>query len=92
MNEAIVQKIFLKIPGVTVEEAKMAVASIIRGSENNFRDAIRDMPTKTDVREDFKNIMTNADLYRDSDRTIMWVVSIGFAVITSNIGLIIALI
>ena len=54
----LLQKMLLKIPGVTVEEADMVVDSIIEMSETNFKDAIKDMATKSDI----KDMATKSDV------------------------------
>ena len=60
--KTLLQKMLLKIPGVTVEEADMVVDSIIEVSETNFKNAIKDMATKADIREAIKDMATKDDI------------------------------
>ena len=68
------RKILLRIPGVTAAEAQLAIASIIQMRDINFREAIKkmviksdikDMATKSDIREiksDIKDMATKSDV------------------------------
>ena len=94
MYGKILRKILLRIPGVTVEEADLAIDSITHENEINLKEAIKDMATKSDI----KNMATKTDLaelktemHRINNRTIMWVVGIGLTVIVCNIGAVMAL-
>ena len=92
MSEIALYDTLRKIPEVSDEEAKQAVADIANSREVATKADIKDMATKTDIAEvkaDIAELKTEtkadiaevkAEMYRVNNRTIMWIVGVGVAV------------
>ena len=96
MSEIALYDTLRKIPEVSDEEAKQAVADIANSREVATKADIKDMATKADIAElkaetkaDIAELKTEtkadiaelkAEMYRVNNRTIMWIVGVGVAV------------
>ena len=56
--KAIIHKTLAKIPGVSKEEARMTIDSLVYANDINIKEAIKDMATKADI----KDMATKADI------------------------------
>ena len=90
MSEIALYNLLKKIPDTTDEEAKEAVSDIasskgvatkadITELKAETKADIKDMATKTDIAELKAELKT--EMYRMNNRTIMWMVGIGLAII-----------
>ena len=67
LYEKFLHKVFSKIPGVTDEEAALAVDSVVHANELSFRNATKNMATKDDIKnmatkDDIKDMATKDDI------------------------------
>ena len=86
MSEIALYDTLRKIPEVSDEEAKQAVADIANSREVATKADIKDMATKADIVE------LKAEMYRVNSRTIMWIVGVGVAIVGTIAAIVIAVV
>lgn len=86
MSEIALYNTLRKIPDVSDDEAKEAIADVasskdvatktdIKELKAETKADVKDMATKTDIAE------LKAEMYRMNNRTVMWIVGVGIAVV-----------
>ena len=83
INKTILRQTYAKISGLPNEEVNMAIDSTIYVNETTFKDAIKKMATKDDIREikadvraATKDMATKADVEKMARVIIMWMVGV----------------
>ena len=104
MSEIALYDTLRKIPEVSDEEAKQAVADIANSREVATKADIKDMATKADIVElkaatkaDIVEVKAEvaelkAEMYRVNSRTIMWIVGVGVAIVGTIAAIVIAVV
>ena len=75
MSEIALYNLLKRIPDATVDEVEKAVADVASSKEVATKSDIKDMATTKDI-SDLK-----AEIYKINNRTIMWIVVVGVAVV-----------
>ena len=75
MSDIALYNALRKIPEISDAEAKEAVADVASSKEVATKSDIKDMATKSDIVE------LKAEIYSINNRTIMWMIGIGLAIV-----------
>ncbi len=83
----ILLKTFAKIPNTTDEEVSMVVDSITHINELSFRDAVKDMATKDDIKYLESKMATKDDIIKSENKMLFRIAGLLVATILVNLSL-----